>query len=71
VTKFDDLEKPTDGLPPTNGVRIYLADNVRVIVRPSGTEPKIKCYIEVVSKDRVESETIIGELEKELRTFLS
>ena len=71
VSKFDDLEKPTDGLPPTNGVRIYLADNVRVIVRPSGTEPKIKCYIEVVSKDRVESETIIGELEKELRTFLS
>jgi phosphomannomutase len=71
VSKFDDLEKPTDGLPPTNGVRIYLADNIRVIVRPSGTEPKIKCYIEVVSKDRVESETIIGELEKELRTFLS
>lgn len=71
VTQFDDLEKPTDGLPPTNGVRIYLADDIRVIVRPSGTEPKIKCYIEVVSKDRAESETVISELEKELRTFLS
>jgi phosphomannomutase len=71
VTQFDDLEKPTDGLPPTNGVRIYLADDIRVIVRPSGTEPKIKCYIEVVSKERAESETIISELEKELRTFLS
>lgn len=71
VSQFDDLEKPTDALPPTNGVRIYLAGNNRVIVRPSGTEPKIKCYIEVVSKDRAESETIIGELEKELRTFLS
>ncbi|MFM8192167.1 MAG: phospho-sugar mutase [Actinomycetota bacterium] len=71
VTQFDDLEKPTDGLPPTNGVRIYLAGDIRVIVRPSGTEPKIKCYIEVVSKDRAESETIISELEKELRTFLS
>lgn len=71
VSQFDDLEKPTDALPPTNGVRIYLADNIRVIVRPSGTEPKIKCYIEVVSKDRAESETIIEELEKELRTFLS
>jgi len=71
VAQFDDLEKPTDGLPPTNGVRIYLADDIRVIVRPSGTEPKIKCYIEVVSKDRAESETIISELEKELRTFLS
>lgn len=71
VTRFDDLEKPQDGLPPTNGVRIYLADNIRVIVRPSGTEPKIKCYIEVISKDRTESEAIIAELEKELRTFLS
>lgn len=71
VTRFDDLEKPSDGLPPTNGIRIYLEDNIRVIVRPSGTEPKIKCYIEVISKERETSEAIIGELEKELRTFLS
>lgn len=71
VSQFDDLEKPGDGLPPTNGVRIYLGENIRVIVRPSGTEPKIKCYIEVVSKNRDESESIIAELEKELRTFLS
>lgn len=71
VSQFDDLEKPSDGLPPTNGVRIYLGTNIRVIVRPSGTEPKIKCYIEVVSKNRDESESIIAELEKELRTFLS
>jgi phosphomannomutase len=71
VSQFDDLEKPSDGLPPTNGVRIYLRENIRVIVRPSGTEPKIKCYIEVVSNNRHESESIIAELEKELRTFLS
>jgi phosphomannomutase len=71
LSQFDDLEKPTDGLPPTNGVRIFLGSNIRIIVRPSGTEPKIKCYIEVVSKDRAESESSISDLEKELRTFLS
>jgi phosphomannomutase len=71
VTSFDDLEKPQDKLPPTNGVRIRLSDNIRVIVRPSGTEPKIKCYIEVISKDSSSAEPIINELERELRTFLS
>ena len=71
LTAFDDLEKPQDGLPPTNGVRIRLMDNIRIIVRPSGTEPKIKCYIEVITKDRASSEKIIAELEKELHTFLS
>jgi len=71
LTSFDDLEKPTDGLPPTNGVRIRLMDNIRIIVRPSGTEPKIKCYIEVISKDRASAEAILSELEKELHTFLS
>jgi phosphomannomutase len=71
LTTFDDLEKPQDGLPPTNGVRIRLMDNIRIIVRPSGTEPKIKCYIEVITKDRTTSERIVAELEKELHTFLS
>lgn len=48
LSKFEDLEKPIDQLPPTNGIRFWLGDNIRVIIRPSGTEPKIKCYIEVV-----------------------
>lgn len=48
VERFDDLAAPTDDLPPTDGVRYYLAGRGRVIVRPSGTEPKLKCYVEVV-----------------------
>ena len=36
------------GLPPTEGLRYYLADDSRIIVRPSGTEPKLKVYLEVI-----------------------
>ncbi|MFB9467784.1 phospho-sugar mutase [Streptomyces cinereospinus] len=47
VTKAEDLTGGTAGLPPTDGLR-YTLDGARVIVRPSGTEPKLKCYLEVV-----------------------
>lgn len=48
VIAVDDLLAPTDGLPPTDGVRLHLDGGARVIIRPSGTEPKVKCYLEVV-----------------------
>ncbi|MCG7308186.1 phospho-sugar mutase [Brachybacterium sp. ACRRE] len=50
VTEVQDLAEgsvATTGLPPTDGVLLATADDSRVIVRPSGTEPKLKCYIEV------------------------
>ncbi|MEV5885512.1 phospho-sugar mutase [Streptomyces sp. NPDC052020] len=46
VTKAEDLTRGTESLPPTDGLR-YTLDGARVIVRPSGTEPKLKCYLEV------------------------
>ncbi|RKN07545.1 phospho-sugar mutase [Streptomyces radicis] len=61
VTSVEDLSDGASGLPPTDGLRYALAGgsgggstggggvrSARVIVRPSGTEPKLKCYLEVV-----------------------
>jgi phosphomannomutase len=48
VVGVDDLSLGSKHVPPTVGLRFRLADSCRVIVRPSGTEPKIKCYLEVV-----------------------
>jgi phosphomannomutase len=48
VDAVEDLADGPGGLPPTDGLRFLLDAGARVIVRPSGTEPKLKCYIEVV-----------------------
>ncbi|MGA7206314.1 MAG: phospho-sugar mutase, partial [Specibacter sp.] len=48
VSEFTDLAVGTPELPATDGL-LYLTENgTRVIVRPSGTEPKLKCYLEVI-----------------------
>ena len=48
VEQVEDLTEGVGGLPPTDGLRYRLTGDGRVIVRPSGTEPKLKCYLEVV-----------------------
>jgi len=48
VRSVEDLQDPDDDLPGTPGLRFYLQDDTRVIVRPSGTEPKLKVYVEAI-----------------------
>ena len=48
VARLDDLSEGSDQLPPTDGLRFTLAEGARVVARPSGTEPKLKCYLEAV-----------------------
>lgn len=47
VVRVDDLSEGGP-LPPTDGLRFTLSEGARVVVRPSGTEPKLKCYLEAV-----------------------
>lgn len=48
VASVVDLSNGTDQLPPTNAIVIHTEAGDRAIVRPSGTEPKVKCYLEVI-----------------------
>jgi phosphomannomutase len=54
VASSEDLADGASGLPPTDGLRYRLDGSIRgqgparVVVRPSGTEPKLKSYLEVV-----------------------
>lgn len=53
VVEFVDLSDGWRELPPTDGLYIRSAAGDRVVIRPSGTEPKLKCYLEsVVPVDR-------------------
>jgi len=70
VDSIDDLAAPKDGLPPTDGLRIWLSGGIRMIVRPSGTEAKMKCYIEVITKTSEESTALLNELREPLKKFL-
>ena len=71
VESIDDLATPSDGLPPTDGLRIWLAGGIRIIVRPSGTEAKMKCYIEVVTATSDESQKLLDEIRQPLKELLS
>jgi phosphomannomutase len=71
VKSIDDLATPKDGLPPTDGLRIWLDGDIRIFIRPSGTEAKMKCYIEVVTATSGESQKLLDEIRGPLKEFLS
>ena len=71
VLSSDDLSKPRNALPPTDGLRFVLENNIRIIIRPSGTEPNIKCYVEIVTSDKSIAHSLLEQLRPPLRELLS
>jgi phosphomannomutase len=71
VLSVDDLADPQDGLPPTDGLRLWIDGGIRMIVRPSGTEAKMKCYIEVIAKDEAMASDLLDQLRQPIKEFLA
>ncbi|WP_430867487.1 phospho-sugar mutase [Demequina aurantiaca] len=78
VTATDDMSKGLNGLPGTTGLHLATASGARVIIRPSGTEPKVKAYLEVIQSvdggdvlsARAAASAAMDELESDVRAAL-
>lgn len=70
VTRVDDLLRGTDDLPPGDVLRLWLADGSRVIVRPSGTEPKLKVYLDTRGESAADAAARIAALEAAARELI-
>jgi phosphomannomutase len=70
VVSADDFMTGINDFPKDNILRYYLADGSRVIVRPSGTEPKIKVYLDTAGTTRADAEAALSSLEKAVRNLL-
>lgn len=77
VEYFDDYLTGVDGFPPNDILRFRTAAGGRVIVRPSGTEPKLKCYLDASSREgsaaerRAAADTAVAALESGMRALLA
>ena len=62
VDKIIDYEKGIDDLPKSNVVRVIFKEGHSIVVRPSGTEPKIKIYFSITGNSLKENEQVYNSL---------
>jgi len=67
---FTDLAQGSQDLPATDGLKFVLADGRRVLIRPSGTEPKLKCYLEATGSSQAAAKAALAHLEAAVRELL-
>jgi phosphomannomutase len=69
--RFTDLALGSAKLQATEGLRFDLADGSRVIIRPSGTEPKLKCYLQTTGDSFEAAQSALEMLESSARELLN
>lgn len=70
IVSHDDFLTGVDSFPEENILRYYLDDGSRIIIRPSGTEPKLKVYLDTQGDTRVAAEAALVTLESDMRTLI-
>lgn len=65
VVKQLDYAQGLDGLPKSDVLKFLLEGNGSIVVRPSGTEPKLKIYVSVSAADKEAAEDIEAEIVKD------
>ena len=72
IVKVTDYQKPEEtGLPAANVLVYKLENNETVIVRPSGTEPKIKIYYTTLGNDLAEAQAEKDKLAEALKPIMA
>jgi phosphomannomutase len=71
VDRIDDLLTAPDGSPRGDVLRVWLTDGSRVIVRPSGTEPKLKAYLDVRGDSADDAAARLASVEAGVREILA